>query len=76
MPITGSMTMASCLTYLSILIHFQNFSERALFFSVMHYCTKTDAGDKVTYYRLSKNIMRQQENSSKAIKNTGKRQLE
>ena len=30
---------------------------------IIDFCTKTDTGDKIKYYRLYKNTFRQQENS-------------
>ena len=47
--------VASCLAFLSILIHFENYSEMALLFFTL-------------LYKLSKNAKREQENRSNSYK--------
>ena len=42
---------------------------------ITDFCTKTGAGDKIKYYRLSKNIKTQHEIALLAIENTSYRQL-
>ena len=66
-PITVSIIwqlVASCLASLSILMHFQNYSEIALLLFVIHYwfLQKNNAGDRIKYYKLPKNTMKEQEN--------------
>ena len=59
-----AVSIASCLAYLLISYIFKITVAWlcSSLLCIIDFCTETDAGDKIKYYRLSKNTKRQQEN--------------